>query len=133
VEQVLAFVEQQNSEPWRNLTTGELYLDGDGKEQPHPHFFQFWLWGLPEGSWSLPGHLPRTWWDTFASLHGAVIHRCGDCLCATGNAVIPAACPVCGSSRLQHKKLSGPPWDPPRIFTPLPRGPNVAGGANGRG
>jgi hypothetical protein len=84
------------------------------------HFFVYWLWGLPVGSWALPEPVPRAVLEGFNARYGCVLARCEDCLTGLGNGNRYSTCPVCGSEYLSCKKLSGPPWDPHWVYTPLP-------------
>jgi hypothetical protein len=121
VERIAAHVRELAAVPWQNQTTKEKYLDEDGKVQPTPHFFIFWLWGLEAGSWNLPKRIPRAVLEGFDSRWGAVLHRCEDCRTGLGNGHGPfSTCPVCGGGQLSCKKLSGPPWDKHWQYTPLP-------------
>jgi hypothetical protein len=97
---------------------------GDRDEEGNPiydtHFFEYWLWGLQEGSWALPQPIPRAVLEGFNSRCGCVLWRCEDCRTGLGNGRRYGSCPVCGSANLSHKKLSGPPWDSHWQYTPLP-------------
>jgi hypothetical protein len=88
------------------------------------------LLGLQHGSWSLPDPMPRSVLENFARRHGCVLRRCEDCRMGLPNGVVIfQTCPVCGSSRLSHKKISGPPWDPNYVYTPLTKDGKVSGSA----
>jgi hypothetical protein len=120
VQQIRALVEELAKVPWRNQTTKELYLTEDGQEQPTPHFFCYWLWGLQAGSWRLPDPIPREVLEGFCRLHGAVLRRCEDCLSAFGNACSYQHCPVCQSTRISVKKLIAPSCDAAWQYAPRP-------------
>jgi hypothetical protein len=115
--QIMALAEERAQVPWHNETTKEMYLTEDGQEQPTPHFFITWLWGLHAGSWRLPQPLPREVLEGFCRLRGAVFRRCEDCLSALGNARSYDHCPVCQSQRIAVN-MGGPnaAW----VYTPGP-------------
>jgi hypothetical protein len=112
IKQIMTFTEELGQVVWQNEMTGEKYLTDEGHEQPTPHFFIRWLWGLHDGSWRLPDPVPRAVLEGFVSLRGAVLWRCEDCLTALGNGRLYDRCPVCQSMRLAVRNLSGgePEW-----------------------
>jgi hypothetical protein len=95
---VLGHVQAAHAAPWRNETTGELYLDDHGQEQPSPHAFDTWLYWLREGALHLPERLPRIFWESFNRRYCAVYHRCERCQAGFGNAVTVRTCPLCRGS-----------------------------------
>jgi hypothetical protein len=119
--EILGLVEAHGKESGQNQTSKETHLDPQDREITPPHFFVIWLWGLEEGSWRLPARLPRELLEGFCRPYGCVLFRCEDCLTGLGNARLYAECPVCHSVRISCKKLSGPPWDPLWVYTPLPK------------
>jgi hypothetical protein len=120
VGKILGFVEAAARTPRIDWTTKEPYRDGAGQVVHQGHHFVYWLWGLQAGSWWLPERVPRAVLEAFAQEQGFVGRRCEDCRMATAQRLGGgwAVCPVCGGSAVSHKKLSGPPWDPPHIYTP---------------
>jgi len=92
-------------------------------DQGDTHYFLHWVWGLQEGSWALPVPMPRAVLEGFDRNCGCTLFRCETCKTGLGNARYYAACPTCGASRdrISMKKLSGPPWDPLWVYTPLPK------------
>jgi hypothetical protein len=114
VDQIMSFTRERAQVTWHNESTGERYLTDDGQEQPTPHFFIRWLWGLTEGCWRLPEPLPREVLEGFCCLRGTIVRRCEDCLSALGNGRSYEQCPVCQSERLSVSNMSGgdPAWRP---------------------
>jgi hypothetical protein len=130
---VLADIFSQMAEyhqrPPREIANGKLKKDGHG--------FAYWLGGLQAGCSTLPETMPPALllaWRNGHAHHPAhaspmPCQRCEDCLLVLPNCTPDGfdccitPCPVCGGTRLSHKKLSGPPWDPMHIYTPLPPGP----------
>ena len=98
--------------------SSEFWYEGCEQEF-ETHFFVYWLKGLLIGSWALPEKIPRAVLEGFNDRCGCVLWRCEDCLTGLGNGSRYTTCPVCGSTDLSHKKLSGPPWDAMHEYTPM--------------
>jgi hypothetical protein len=119
-------IEEYHQRPARKLPDGEMIQD--------IHGFVYWLWGLQAGCSSLPEKIPPelllAWRNGYTNHPAGVspvpLRRCEDCMLVLPNCTPDGfgpsinPCPVCGSENISHKKLSGPPWDPMHIYTPLP-------------
>jgi hypothetical protein len=111
-ESVLAFVRQAHAVHDRNETTGEVYLDEDGRPRPGRHAFDDWLYCLAQGWLNLPEKLPRIFWESFNLRYCALYRRCESCRAGFGNAVlIGSRCPLCGG-RIWNRSLAHPTWVP---------------------
>jgi hypothetical protein len=118
MDKIVGFMAEAHATPYANAY-GPV-KDEQGNQVYERHHFDYWLLGLQHGSWSLPDRMPRSALENFASRHGCVLRRCEDCRMGLPNgAILFQTCPVCGSANLSHKKLSGPPWDPHWVYTPL--------------
>jgi hypothetical protein len=108
LERIMGFVEERAATPYvENRLTGEPKKDEHGNIVYEIHHFIYWLWGLQEGSWSLPERLPRAVLEGFADRHGCVLWRCEDCFLGLANGRgYYDHCPVCGSDNISMKDLS---------------------------
>jgi hypothetical protein len=100
-----------------------FYYEGCNEEKDE-HYFVFWIRGLMCGSWSLPiPTIPRVMLVEFNHDRSGIFSRCEHCRTALPRRAGVDGCPVCGAARtmISQKKNSGPPWDPPWVYTPLPR------------
>jgi hypothetical protein len=123
VETIFDQIEEYDQRPPRKLPNGETAKD--------IHGFLYWLWGLQEGSSSLPEKMPPelllAWHNGYvnhpAGATPVPTRRCEDCLLVLPNASVDGfghtfgPCPVCGSENISYKDLSSP--DPMHIYTPL--------------
>ena len=122
LETIFDQIEEYGQRPARKLPNGET--------AENIHGFLYWLWGLQEGSSSLPEKMPPelllAWRNGYVN-HPAgstpvPIRRCEDCLLMLPNCTpngfgaCISPCPVCDSENFSHKNLS----EPMHIYTPLP-------------
>jgi hypothetical protein len=124
LENIFDQIEEYGQRPPRKLPNGEM--------AENIHGFLFWLWGLQEGSSSLPEKMPPellwAWRNGYTNHPAGVspvpIRRCEDCLLVLPNCTPDgfgptfSPCPVCGGQNISHKDLSTP--DPMHIYTPQP-------------
>jgi hypothetical protein len=125
---ILAHVDEAARTPREAPPRGSEFWYEGCEQEFQTHFFVYWLWGLAEGSWALPAPMPRAVLEGFNSRCGCVLWRCEGCLTGLGNGGRYPLCPVCGSTNLSSKKLSGPPWDAHWQYTPLPPARRWGGG-----
>ena len=126
-EKIMALVEERAHTPVNDYANGHTkdpkgeaawppVRDADGNIVYETHHFIWWLLGLQRGSWSLPERIPRAALGAFAERYGGVGNRCEDCLMGLANAARFDCCPVCGSTRISCKDLSGRHYE----YRPIP-------------